>query len=149
LLGACRVHGNVEMRESVAKQVIELESENAVGYVLLANMYAASGNRHLCEDVERQRKERGVKRQLGRTWIEAENKVHTFVVDDQDHPQMVEICAELKRLSGLMHDAGYVPHSTIVLHDVEEEEKVSHLCHHSENLTIAFRLFNTAPGTPL
>jgi hypothetical protein len=26
---------------------------------------------------------------------------------------------------------------------------VSHLCHHSENLTIAFRLFNTAPGTPL
>jgi pentatricopeptide repeat protein len=76
-------------------------------------------------------------------------QMYTFVVDDQDHPQMVEICAILKRLSGLMHDAGYVPHTTIVLHDVEEEEKVSHLCHHSENLAIAFRLLNTAPGTPL
>jgi hypothetical protein len=62
---------------------------------------------------------------------------------------MVEIRAELKRLSGLMHDAGYVPHTTIVLHDVEEEEKVFHLCHHSENLAIAFGLLNTRPGTPL
>ncbi len=73
--------------------------------MLLANIYAASGNRHLCEDVEQQRKERGVKRQPGHTWIEVDNKVNTFVVDDQDHPQMVEICAELKSLSGLMHDA--------------------------------------------
>jgi pentatricopeptide repeat protein len=58
LLGACRIHGNVEMGECVAKQVIELES---AGCVLLANIYAASGNRHLCEDVEWQRKERGEK----------------------------------------------------------------------------------------
>jgi hypothetical protein len=90
-----------------------------------------------------------VKRQPGCTWIEVDNKLHTFLVDDQDHPQMVEVCAELKRLSGLMHDAWYVPHTTIVLHDVEEEEKVFHLCHHSENLALAFRLLNTAPGTPL
>jgi hypothetical protein len=95
----------------------------------------------------RERKE--VKRQPGCTWTEVDNKVHKFLVDDQDHPQMVEIRAELKRLSGLMHDAGYVPHTTIVLRDVEEEEKVFHLCHHSENLAIAFGLLNTPPGTPL
>jgi len=35
LLGACKIHGNVEMGEHVAKQVLELESENAAGYVLL------------------------------------------------------------------------------------------------------------------
>jgi len=29
LIGACRIHGNLEMGECVAKQVIELESENA------------------------------------------------------------------------------------------------------------------------
>jgi hypothetical protein len=34
----------------------------------------------------------------GRTWIEVNNEVHTFVVDDQDHPQMIEIHAELQRL---------------------------------------------------
>jgi hypothetical protein len=76
------------------------------------------------------------------------NQVHTFVVDDQDHPQMIEIHAELKRLSWLMRDLGYVPHTKLVLHDVEEE-KVFHLCHHSEKLAIALGLINTAPGTPL
>jgi hypothetical protein len=29
------------------------------------------------------------------TWIEVNNEVHTFVVGDQDHPQMIEIHAEL------------------------------------------------------
>ncbi len=48
-----------------------------------------------------------------------------IVVDDQDCPQMIEICAELQRLSGPVHDAGYVPNTKFVLHDVEEEEKVS------------------------
>jgi hypothetical protein len=62
---------------------------------------------------------------------------------------MTEIHAELQRLSGLMHDAGYMPCTKFVLHDVEEEEQVLHLCHHSEKLAIAFGLINTAPGTPL
>ncbi|KAH9571029.1 hypothetical protein CY35_02G072600 [Sphagnum magellanicum] len=149
LLGACRIHGNVEMGERVAKQVLELEPENAAGYVLLSNLYTATGNRDLSENIERQRKERSVKKHPGRNWIEVDNEVHTFVVNDQHHPQMIEIHAELKRLSGLMHDAGYVPDTNFVLHDVEEEEKVFHLCHHSEKLAIAFGLINSAPGTPL
>jgi pentatricopeptide repeat protein len=149
LLGACRIHANVEMGEHIAKRVLELEPENASGYVLLSNIYAAAGKRDLCKNIERQSNERGVKKQLGRTWIEVNNEVHTFVVDDQKHPQISQIHAQLKRLSGLMHDAGYVPVTEFVLHDVEEESKVFHLCHHSEKLAIAFGLINTDPGTPL
>jgi hypothetical protein len=77
------------------------------------------------------------------------NEVHTFVVDDQDHPQMIEIHTELWRMSGLMHDAGYVLCTKFVLHDVEENKKVFHLCHHSKKLAIAFGLINTAFGIPL
>jgi pentatricopeptide repeat protein len=148
LISACRIHGNVEMAERVAKQILELEPDNAAGYVLLSNIYAPAGNRHLCENVAWQRKEKGEKKQPGCTWIEVNNEVHTFVVDDQDHPQMIEIHAELQRLSGLMHDAGHVTCPKFVLHDVEEE-KLFHLCHHSEKLAIAFGLINTAPSTPL
>jgi hypothetical protein len=90
-----------------------------------------------------------MKKQPGPTWIEVNNEIHTFVVDDQDHPQMVEIYAELKRLSGQMKDAGYVPDAKLVLHDVEEEEKLFHLCHHSEKLAIAYGLISTPPYTPL
>ncbi|CAK9266173.1 unnamed protein product [Sphagnum jensenii] len=144
LLSACSFHGNVEMGEHVAKQILELEPENASGYVLLSNIYAAAGNRHLWEKVAQQRNERGEKKNLGRMWIKVNNQVHTFVVDDQHHPQMIEIRAEVKRLSGLVHDLGYVPHTKLVLHDVEEE-KVFHSCHHSEKLAIALGLINTAP----
>jgi hypothetical protein len=149
LLGACRIHGNVEMAECIAKRILEMEPDNAAGYVVLSKIYVAAGNRHLRENVEWQRTARGVKRQPGCTWIEVNNEVHTFVVDDQDHPLMIEIHAELQRLSGLMHDAGYVPSMKFVLDDVEVEEKAFHLCHHSEKLAIAFGLINTAPGSPL
>jgi hypothetical protein len=101
LLGACRIHGNVEMAECIAKRILEMELENAAGYVVLSNVYAAVGNRHLCENVEQQRMVRGVKRQLGRTWIEVNNEVHTFVVDNQEHPVMIEIHAELQDYQGL------------------------------------------------
>jgi hypothetical protein len=94
-------------------------------------------------------REGGVKKQPGRTWIEVNNEVHMFVVDDQDHPQISEIHAELKRLSRHMDDAGYVPNTKFVLHDVEEEEKRFQLCHHNQELAIAYGLISTLLGTPL
>jgi hypothetical protein len=65
-------------------------------------------------------------------------QVHKFVVDNQDHPQMIEICAQLKRLSGFnVCDMGCVQYTKFVLHNVEEEESVFHLCHYSKKLAIA------------
>jgi pentatricopeptide repeat protein len=149
LLGACRIHGDVEMGERVVKRVLELDPADAAGYVLLSNIYAAAGKWDLSANVQQLRKERGVKKQPGCTWIEVNNKVHTFVVDDKHHPQMVHIEAELERLSCNMRDAGYVPDTRFALHDVDEEEKVLHLRQHSEKLAIAFGLISTSPGTPL
>jgi pentatricopeptide repeat protein len=86
-LGACRIHGNVEMGEHVAKQVLELELASIAGYVLLSSIYAAADSRNLCENVEQQRKQRGVKKLLGHTRIEVSNEVRTMnVVDNEYHP---------------------------------------------------------------
>jgi hypothetical protein len=65
---ACRIHGNLEMGEHVAKRIFEMEPENVADYVLLSDICAAAdANRRLCENVEQQRKERGVKKQWGCT----------------------------------------------------------------------------------
>jgi pentatricopeptide repeat protein len=98
LLGASRIHSDVGMGEHIAKQALEVDPGNATDYVLLSNIYAAAGKWDLRANIEQQRKERGVKNNLGCTWIEVNNEVHTFVVDDQDHPRMPEIHAELERL---------------------------------------------------
>ncbi len=67
-----------------AYRILELEPKNVSGYVLLSNIYAAAGTRHVCENVEQQRKERGVKK--GHTWIELNNEgAYEIVVDDQRH----------------------------------------------------------------
>ncbi len=90
-----------------------------------------------------------MKKQPGRTWIEVNNKVHTFVGDDQDHPQTIEIGAQLQRLSGLLHTTGYVPYTKSLLHDVKQVEMVSHLCHCSMKLAITLGVINIAHGPPL
>jgi len=45
LLHTCRIHGNVEMGEDIAKGVLKLEPENSADFLLLSNMYAAAANR--------------------------------------------------------------------------------------------------------
>jgi hypothetical protein len=47
-----------------------------------------------------------------------------------------------------MHGVGYVPCIKFVLHDVEEEKSMFHLCHHNEKLAIAFGFIDIAPRTP-
>jgi hypothetical protein len=51
LLGACRIYGNLEMGERLAKQVLELDPGNVSAYVLLANTCAAGGKWELSANV--------------------------------------------------------------------------------------------------
>jgi hypothetical protein len=41
-------------------------------------------------------KERGVIKEPGCSWIEVQNKVHSFVVGDRSHPQMEDIYTKLE-----------------------------------------------------
>ncbi|KAJ7518482.1 hypothetical protein O6H91_21G071300 [Diphasiastrum complanatum] len=130
--------GHVEIGRRAFDHVVKLEPKNAAPYVLLSKIYAAAG-----------RKEAGVKKVPGRSWIEIDNQLHAFVVGDATHPQSKEIQAELDRLVGLMKKAGYKPNLSFVLEDVEDEEKENALCGHSEKQAIAFGLINTPFGTPI
>ncbi|KAL6576402.1 hypothetical protein OROHE_000183 [Orobanche hederae] len=43
LMGACRVHNNVELARIAAHELIKLDPESFAPYVLLYNMYADAG----------------------------------------------------------------------------------------------------------
>eukprot|EP01018_Ginkgo_biloba_P013168 Gb_21055 [translate_table: standard] len=149
LLGACRLHKNIELGERVAEHLFELDPKNAAPYVLLSNMYAAAGRWDESENMRRMMKNRRVEKTPGCSWIEVNKQVHTFLVGDRSHPQIQRIYSLLDSLSKQMKAAGYVPDTRFVLHDVEEEQKEQILCYHSEKLAIAFGLINTSPGTTI
>lgn len=46
LLGACRIHNNIELGESVAKHLFELDVRDVAPYVLLSNIYVMVGRWH-------------------------------------------------------------------------------------------------------
>lgn len=147
LLGACRIHKNIELGEHVANILFKMEPDNVGFYVLLSNIYADAGKWDDVAKLRKIMKDRGLKKSPGCSWVEFDNRVHTFRMGDKSHCQSELIYATLEDLAGQMKKAGYVPNTNFVLHDLEEEEKESILCGHSEKLAIAFGLINTPPGT--
>eukprot|EP01018_Ginkgo_biloba_P022537 Gb_14902 [translate_table: standard] len=119
LLGACRVYGNLHLGKRAAEHVFEMEPEDDATYVLLSNIYAGAGMWDNVAKVRNMMKVKGVKKEPGRSWIEVKNTVHAFVVGDRSHPQTREIYAKLERLGRQMKEAGYIPDTNFVLHDME------------------------------
>lgn len=148
LLGACKIHGDIELGEEIGKQVIELEPHNSGRYVLLANLYANVGR---WDDVARVRKlmnDRGVKKVPGFSVIELDGVVSEFIAGGRMHPESKEIYAKVDEMLTCIRSVGYIPETDAVSHDiVEEEEKENPLYFHSEKLAIAFGLLKTKPGS--
>ena len=149
LLGACRLHGNVVLAERAADCSLKIDPQNAGVYVLLSNVYAAAGMRDNVTKVRNLMRDRGVKKQPGRSWIEVDKRVHSFVVGDRYHPEADEIYTELKSLTKKLRRAGYVPDTRWVTYEVDEQQKEEALCYHSEKLAIAYGLIKTPPGTSI
>lgn len=79
LLAACRVHNNVELAECAAEHIFELESESAIPYVLLSNIYATVGRWGDIAKVRQMMNDRGIKKTAGCSWIEVNKQVHAFL----------------------------------------------------------------------
>ncbi|XP_059303403.1 pentatricopeptide repeat-containing protein At4g02750 [Lycium ferocissimum] len=149
LLGASRIHGNTELGEKAAEMIFRLEPWNAGMYVLLSNLYAASGRWRDVSKMRLKMRDTGVRKMPGYSWVEVQNQIHLFSVGDTMHPDSKRIYAFLEELELLMKKEGYVSATKLVLHDVDEEEKAHMLKYHSEKLAVAFAILNVPSGRPI
>eukprot|EP01018_Ginkgo_biloba_P037415 Gb_09416 [translate_table: standard] len=76
LLGACRIHCNIELGEQVAETLLDLEPENPVYYVLLSNIYAGAGRWDAVAKVRTLMEGKGLKKTAGCSLIEMEEAGH-------------------------------------------------------------------------
>ncbi|PQP92509.1 pentatricopeptide repeat-containing protein [Prunus yedoensis var. nudiflora] len=117
LLGACRIHGNVDLGKQILKQLLELEGHGSGLFVLLSNIF---GEAHRWEDVKKIRKlikDGGVIKSRAVSSIEIDGCVYEFMVDDKRHETSSSIYSMLDQLTDHLKSTGYAPS---VFLDIEE-----------------------------
>ncbi|KAL6581690.1 hypothetical protein OROMI_005704 [Orobanche minor] len=149
LLGAARVHGNLEVAEISLSKLVELEPETSGNYVLLSNMYACMNR---WDDVKRIRelmKDGGVDKTPGSSTVEVDGTLHEFLIGDKSHPCVENIYLKLEEMNTRLQEYGYRPTTREVLFDIEEEEKEDALSYHSERLAITYALIASDSCVPI
>lgn len=149
LLGACKMHGNVDMGKRIAEVLMNMTPHDSGSYVALSNMYASCGNWEAVSELRLIMREMDIRKDPGCSWIELDGVIHEFLVQDGSHPRAKEIHSMLEEISTQLRFIGYRPDTSLVLLNMDEEEKESALHYHSERIAVAFGLISTSPHTPL
>jgi hypothetical protein len=123
LLGACRVHKNIDLGKQVAKMIQKLGPEGTGNFVLLSNIFSAAGRFDEAAEVRILQKEKGFKKSPGCSWIEINGSLHAFIGGDRSHPQSPQIYQELDSILVDINKLGYQADTSFVLQDLEDEEK--------------------------
>ncbi|PQM39103.1 pentatricopeptide repeat-containing protein [Prunus yedoensis var. nudiflora] len=90
LLGASTTCSNSTTAERIAKKMIELQPDYHLSYVLLANVYRSVGRWDDALEIGRIMQDRGVKKTPGKSWIESNNKLGSFLpVGDVEIPRRI------------------------------------------------------------
>ncbi|KAG8385846.1 hypothetical protein BUALT_Bualt03G0087600 [Buddleja alternifolia] len=118
LLGACKIHGNVEMVKRAAKSFFELEPENAGKYIVLSNAYATFGLWKNVAEVRSVMKESGIKKEPGYSMIEVQMESNFFFMGHNTHKQTEQIHEWITDLTYILRDAGDVLDLSIELESV-------------------------------
>ncbi|KVI05144.1 Pentatricopeptide repeat-containing protein [Cynara cardunculus var. scolymus] len=141
LLGACRIHGKATLAETALKNLVVLDAEDSGSYVLLANLYSDSGKLESVSNVRRIMKDKGIRKNPGCSWIEVDNRVHVFTVDDTNHPRINDVYRILGEIIGKIEETGIY---------IKENGSVNKpRAYHSEKLALAFGLMTLPAWMPI
>lgn len=147
LLTACRAYGNMEIGRQCFDQIMHLDPDVSFGYALISNLYADAHNwKHLYE-IQELKKCFIAWKKPGKAWIEVDENVHEFTVEDKSHPETNTIYLTLNRITGLILQQGYVPHLDMMVEQISEKYEQDVLCGQSEKQATNFGLLSTPDGS--
>lgn len=99
LLAACRTCVDVDLGEVLMNCIYNMDPSGHFNYVLLSNIYAATGSWGGASKVRRKMKDRGVQKKAGVSSIEIDCTIHEFVAGDKSHADTDSIYMMLHHLS--------------------------------------------------
>ncbi|KAM1224610.1 hypothetical protein ACFX2G_044431 [Malus domestica] len=109
LLSACKVHGDLEIGRQVGETLLRMDGNNPINYVKLSNIYAKAGYWKECERIRKLFKMKGLKKQVGRSWVEINKEVYFFYNGHETHLLTEKIHQVLKEIEKrIKSELGYV-----------------------------------------
>ncbi|KAL6903481.1 hypothetical protein ACP4OV_004294 [Aristida adscensionis] len=109
LLAASKIHNDVEMGKRAAEGILNIDPSHSAAYVLLCNIYAASGNWDEFAKLKKAMRSSGVRKSPGKSWIKLKGELKVFIVEDRSHPESEEMYTMLELVGIEMIKAGYIP----------------------------------------
>nr|KYP36831.1 Pentatricopeptide repeat-containing protein At2g25580 family [Cajanus cajan] len=140
LMNLCRVHGNTGLGDRCAELVEQLDPSRV-------NDQSKAG---LVPPKASDLTKEGEKKKLAsKNLLEVRSRVHEYRAGDTSHPENDKIYALLRGLKAQMKEAGYIPETKFVLHDIDQEGKEEALLAHSERLAVAYGLLSSSARSPI
>ncbi|KAK8652831.1 hypothetical protein V6N13_126854 [Hibiscus sabdariffa] len=132
LMNLCRVHGHLELGDRCAELVKQLDpsrlnEQSKAGLIPLTDLNLKQNE----------------KKFASQSPLEVRSRVNEYRAGDTSHPENDRLYALLRSLKEHMKEAGYVPETKFVLHDIDQESKEEALLAHSERLALANGLLTT------
>ncbi|XP_020105530.1 pentatricopeptide repeat-containing protein At4g32450, mitochondrial-like [Ananas comosus] len=137
LMNLCRVNGNLELGDRCAEIVERLDPSKLNEQAKLGLLPVKASD--LAKEKERKKA----------NLLEVRNRVHEYRAGDRSHPEHEKIYHQLRCLSAQMKEAGYIPDTRFVLHDIDQESKEEALLAHSERLAIGYGLMTSGARSPI
>ncbi|KAF8380198.1 hypothetical protein HHK36_027680 [Tetracentron sinense] len=107
-IGACKVHGNIELAKWAANRLFMLEPNKPVNYTLMSNIYASTKSWNEVARMRKMMRDSCDYKVPGCSWMEIAGEVHSFVSSDKSHPQALKVYAMLGMLVRLMKEEVYM-----------------------------------------
>lgn len=142
LMSACQVHGEVELGEFAAKQILELEPDHDGALVVLSNIYAKERRWNDVGLIRKSMANKGISKEKASSRVEINNEVHVFMMADRYHKQSREIYKKLEEVVSELKLVSYTPSTSGILIDLEEEDKKELVLWHSEKLALCYGLIS-------
>ncbi|XP_062021556.1 pentatricopeptide repeat-containing protein At4g32450, mitochondrial [Rosa rugosa] len=140
LMHFCRVHGYLELGDRCAELVDQLDPS-------CLNEQSKAGLVPVNESDLVKEKEK--KQLAAKNLLEIRSRVHEYRAGDRSHPDNEKFYTLLRGLREQMKEAGYIPETRFVLHDIDQEGKEDALLSHSERLAVADGLLASSARSPI
>ncbi|XP_071731233.1 pentatricopeptide repeat-containing protein At3g26782, mitochondrial-like [Rutidosis leptorrhynchoides] len=102
LLGACRMHNNIELAEIVAEKLFVLDPNSGGRYVTMAKIYGDGGRLSDAAAVRKVMVKKNIKKPFGFSSIKVDSVVHTFGAEDERNQKTMEIFETLAKIDMVM-----------------------------------------------